>query len=139
MAEDIVTYESALPNRTTDLRSPVLASSGEEMFHEAIALTLEAPPDKRVELVERLLQEIVIIVSRNPNMRPWKYEMHAGTDGSRIFSGGVGLSLVVDPQGQLWRARTYEDFDTRHKIVGTTCLVESMTPKYEQMRKYERL
>src|SRR5258708_2683832 len=116
MAEDIVTYESALPNRTTDVRSPIPASSGEQMFHEAIALTLEAPPEKRVELVERLLQEIVIIVSRNPSMRPWKYELYAGTDGSRIFSGGIGLSLVVDPQGQLWRARTYEDFDTRHKI-----------------------
>ena len=139
MAEEIVIYESAAPNRTTGCGSPILALSGEEMFHKAIALTLEAPPGKRVELFERLLQEIVTIVSETPEMRPWKYDRHLGTDGSVIFSGGIGLSLVIDPQGQLWRARTYEDFDTRHRIVGTSCEVESMTPKYEQMRKYERL
>lgn len=126
-------------SRADDRQSPILAATGEEMFSKAIALTLEAPPNIRLELFERFLQEIVTHVSADPKMRPWKYERHSGSDGSRIFSGGIGLSLVIDPKGRLWRARTYEDFDTRHKIIGTSCEVESMTPKYDQMREYEHL
>lgn len=109
------------------------------MFSKAIALTLAAPPHERIELFERLLQDIVAIVAANPEMRPWKYNQHAGSDGSRIFSGGIGLSLVVDTRGRLWRGRTYEDFETKYQITATACEVESMTPKYEQMREYERL
>jgi hypothetical protein len=108
------------------------------MFSKAIALTLEASPDERLELFERLLEEIVTIVSANPEMRPWKFDQHTGSDGSRIFSGGIGLSLVVDTEGRLWRGRTYEDFETTFRITATSCEVESMTPKYEQMREYER-
>lgn len=108
------------------------------MFSRAIDLTLEALPDKRVDLIERLLQEVVAIVSANPEMRPWTYNKHSGSDGSLIFSGGIGLSLVVDTEGRLWRGRTYEDFETSYRITETSCEVESMTPKYEQMRQFER-
>jgi hypothetical protein len=142
MSDDVVTSPSAvaeLPNRTTHYQSAILGESGEEMFSKAIAWTLNAPPDKRLELFERLLEEIVTIVSANPEMRPWKYDQHAGSDGSRIFSGGIGLSLVVDTEGRLWRGRTYEDFETTYTITATSCEVESMTPKYEQMREYEHL
>ena len=139
MADDVITDEAGVPdvpNRATQHQSPILAASGEEMFSKAIALTLEARPDKRLELFERLLQEIVAIVSANPEMRPWKYDQHAGSDGSRIFSGGIGLSLVVDPEGRLWRGRTYEDFETTYTITATSREVESMTPKYDGMREY---
>jgi len=142
MADDAITCIAAvaeLPSRATHCQSPILAASGEEMFSKAIALTLEASPDRRVELFERLLQDIVNIVSANPEMRPWQYKQYAGSDGSRIFSGGVGLSLVVDPEGRLWRGRTYEDFETKYKVSSTSCEVESMTPKYRQMREYEHL
>ena len=141
MSEHVSTNEAGMAsaNRDPVSQSPIVASSGEEMFSKAIALTLEASPDKRLELFERLLEEIVTIVSSNPEMRPWKYDQHAGSDGSRIFSGGVGLSLVIDPEGRLWRGRTYEDFETTYKITGTSCEVESMTPKYDQMREYEPL
>ena len=146
MADDVITCAAAaadLPTRVTQYQSPnqspISAASAEEMFSKAIALTLETQPDRRLELFERLLQEIVTIVSANPDMRPWKYDQHAGSDGSRIFSGGIGLSLVVDTEGRLWRGRTYEDFETRYKITGTSCEVESMTPKYQQMREYKRL
>jgi hypothetical protein len=140
MADDVITCAAAvadLPNRATHYQPPILAASGEEMFGRAIALTLETQPDRRLELFERLLQEIVTIVSANPEMRPWKYDRYAGSDGSRIFSGGIGLSLVVDTEGRLWRGRTYEDFETTYTITATSCEVESMTPKYEQMREYE--
>lgn len=146
MADDVITCAAAvaeLPNQATPYKSPnqspISAASGEEMFSKAIALALEAPADRRVELFERLLQDIVTIVSANPDMRPWKYDQHAGSDGSRIFSGGIGLSLVVDTEGRLWRGRTYEDFETTYTITATSCEVESMTPKYEQMREYQRL
>jgi hypothetical protein len=146
MADDVITCAAAvaeLPNQATPYQSPnqspISAASGEEMFSKAIALALEAPADRRVELFERLLQDIVTIVSANPEMRPWKYDRHAGSDGSRIFSGGIGLSLVVDTEGRLWRGRTYEDFETTYTVTATSCEVESMTPKYEQMREYESL
>lgn len=141
MADEVITYAAAvadLPNRATHSPSPILAASGEEMFSKAIALTLESPPHRRVEMFERFLQDIVTIVSANPEMRPWKYNQYTGSDGSRIFSGGIGLSLVVDTEGRLWRGRTYEDFETQYKITTTSCEVESMTPKYEQMREYQR-
>jgi hypothetical protein len=141
MAGDSITYRASVapfPNPGSHLQSLILATSGEEMFCKAIALTLAAPLDGRAELVERLLEDIVAIVSANPEMRPWTFSRYVGSDGSRIFSGGIGLSLVVDSEGRLWRARTYEDFETTHRITATTCEVETMTPKYDQMREYRR-
>lgn len=116
--------------------SSVLGPTAEEMFGKAIALTLGVAPDRRAELFERFVQDIVAIVSANPEMRPWKFTVYDGTDGSRIFSGGTGLSLVIDPNGRLWRARTYEDFETTHTITPTSCKVATMRPKYEAMREY---
>lgn len=57
-----------------------------------IALTLEAPPDRRVELFERLLLDIVSIISANPEMRPCKYNQYAGRDGSRILRGNRAVA-----------------------------------------------
>jgi hypothetical protein len=45
----------------------------------------------------------------HPAERPWTCTIYTGTDGSRIFRGGIGHSLVIDPDGRLWRARSYED------------------------------
>jgi len=131
-ATDVMVF----PNGATPSRSPILTSSGEEMFSQAIALTLKAPPDRRADLFEQLLQDIIATVSANPEMRPWQYTVHAGTDGSRVFRGGIGLCLVIDPNGRLWRARTYEDFETTYTITITSCEIASMRPKYEQMREY---
>jgi hypothetical protein len=118
-------------------QSPIFAESGEEMLGKAIALTLQALPQDRAELFERLTREIISIVSNAGSaMRPWTCTVHAGTDGSRIFSGGIGSSVVIDPTGRLWRARTYEDFETTYDITPTSCEIASMTPIYTHMREY---
>jgi hypothetical protein len=36
----------------------------------------------------------------------------------------------------MWKARSYEDFQTEYLIVGSTCSVVSVTPRYESMRRY---
>jgi len=113
----------------------LIGSTGEEMLADAIALTLRAPPPKRARLFEQLLGEIVAGAAR-PGMRPWVCFVHDGTDGSRVFRSGIGLSIVVDPDGRLWRARTYEDFDTTYDITPTSCEIATMTPKYAEMREY---
>ncbi len=119
------------------LPSDIHAASGEEMLSKAIALTLQAPTHARAELFESLMQEIVAIVSTsNLEMKPWTCFVHDGTDGSKIFRGGIGTSVVIDPQGRLWRARTYEDFETTYTITPTSCEIATMTPNYSLMREY---
>jgi hypothetical protein len=111
--------------------------TGEEMLRAAIALTLAADPRERADLFERLTGDIAAVTTAPGSaMRPWTRTVHAGIDGSRIFSGGIGLSIVVDREGRLWRGRTYEDFATTHRLTATTCEVESMEPRYAQMREY---
>jgi hypothetical protein len=119
------------------LQSEIHSSSGEEMLSKAIAITLQAPSQDRAKLFELLMQEIAAIVS-DPNlgMKPWTCFVHNGTDGSRIFRGGVGTSIVIDPQGRLWRARTYEDFETTYTITATSCEIATMKPNYSLMREY---
>ena len=119
------------------LESKICALSGEEMLSKAIAITLQAPSQDRAKLFELLMQEIVTIAS-NPNleMKPWTCFVHDGTDGSRIFRGGIGTSIVIDPQGRLWRARTYEDFETTYTITPTSCEIATMKPNYSLMREY---
>jgi hypothetical protein len=118
------------------MRSRIFAASGEEMLGKAIALTLQAPPRERADLFERLVGEIVVIVAAERGMRPWTCSVHPGLDGSRIYRGGTGLSLVIDPHGRLWRARSYEDFDTTYTITPTSCEIATLRPRYDQMREY---
>ncbi len=75
-------------------------------------------------------------MAQRPEERPWTFTELSGTDGSRIFRGGTGHSLVVDPEGTLWRARSYEDFLTEYTIAGNECTISSLTPVYEEMRRY---
>jgi hypothetical protein len=110
--------------------------TGEEMLGNAIALTLQAAPGERAGLFERLLDEIAAVMTPESGLRPWMYSVNDGTDGSRVFRSGIGLSIVVDPEGRLWRARTYEDFDTTYTITPRTCEIATMTPKYAEMREY---
>ena len=131
-----VTDVTASPRVAILSPSSTRIPTAEEMFNQAIALTLAVSSDCRANLFEQFVREIVAIVSANPEMRPWNYTAYDGTDGSRIFSGGIGLSLVIDPDGRLWRARTYEDFETTYTITPTSCEVASMRPKYETMREY---
>jgi hypothetical protein len=119
------------------LQSEIYAPSGEEMLSKAIVITLQAPPQDRAELFELLMRGIVSIVSApNSGMKPWTCFVHEGTDGSRIFRGGIGTSIVIDPQGRLWRARTHEDFETTYTITATSCEIATMTPNYSLMREY---
>jgi hypothetical protein len=121
----------------TLLRSEIYAPSGEEMLSKAIALTLRTAPPDRAELFQLLMREIVAITSESDSgMKPWTCFVHNGTDGSRIFRGGIGTSIVVDPQGRLWRARTYEDFETTYTITATSCEIATMKPNYSLMREY---
>lgn len=62
--------------------------------------------------------------------------LHTGTDGSCIFRSGIGFSLVIDPQGRLWRAATVEDFETTYTLTSTACEIDTMTPIYATMREY---
>lgn len=72
----------------------------------------------------------------HPQERPWTCKVFTGTDGSRIFRGGVGHSLVIDPTGRLWRALSYEDFHTTYTLTENSCEIASLTPLYSQMREY---
>jgi len=75
-------------------------------------------------------------MAAHPGERPWTCRVYRGTDGSTIFRGGIGHSLVVDPSGRLWRARSYEDFETTYSFTEQSCEIESLTPVYSQMREY---
>ena len=75
-------------------------------------------------------------MTAHPQERPWTCTVYTGTDGSTIFRGGVGHSLVVDQEGRLWRARSYEDFDTTYRFTETSCEVDTLTPLFAQMREY---
>lgn len=121
-----------------DLQSGVLTSPADELLARAIAATLEAPPGRRAQIFEERVREIVAFMAARPAERPWTCTVFTGTDGSRVFRGGVGHSLVVDPAGRLWRARSYEDFLTTYQHTPTTCEIATLTPLYGQMREYQR-
>jgi hypothetical protein len=118
------------------MQSRIFAASGEEMLGKAIALTLQVPAQERADLFEQLVGEIVVIVAADSGMRPWTCSVHPGLDGSRVYRGGTGLSLVIDPRGRLWRARSYEDFDTTYTITPSSCEIATLKPHYDQMREY---
>ena len=118
------------------LQSGVLTSPAEPMLSRAIVATLAAPAGERADLFRRLVREIEGFMAAHPQERPWTCTVYAGTDGSAIFRGGVGHSLVIDPEGRLWRARSYEDFDTTYRFTETSCEIDTLTPLYGQMREY---
>ncbi len=118
------------------LRSGVLTSPADPMLGRAVATTLAAPAGERAALFTRLVREIEGFMAAHPQERPWTCTVYAGTDGSTIFRGGVGHSLVIDPDGLLWRARSYEDFDTTYRLTESSCEIDTLTPLYGQMREY---
>ena len=122
-------------NPSPPLRSGVLTSAADPMLGAAIAQTLDAPAHERGELFGRLVREIERFMAEHPEERPWTCTVFAGTDGSTIFRGGVGHSLIIDPSGRLWRGRSYEDFETGYRFEGGTCVISSLTPLYVQMRE----
>lgn len=117
------------------LQSGLLTSPADGMLSAAIALTLQAPPAERCGLFHRLVRDIEAFLAAHPEERPWTCTVFTGTDGSRVFRGGVGHSLVIDPAGRLWRGRSYEDFDTTYTLTPTSCEIASLTPLYPQMRE----
>ncbi len=125
-------------NESEVLQSGVLTSPADAMLSSAIAAALDAPAPERVALFSRLVEEIAIYMAAHPAERPWTYRLYRGTDGSSIFRGGVGHSLVIDLEGRLWRARSYEDFATTYDLTPTTCEIATLTPLYEQMREYRK-
>lgn len=118
-----------------ELQSGVLTSPADLLLSQAIAYTLAAPATERRRLFTTLVDEIVAYMAVRPEERPWTCTVFTGTDGSAIFRGGVGHSLVIDPEGRLWRARSYEDFDTTYRFGDGTCEIATLTPKYKQMRE----
>ena len=120
------------------LQSGVLTSPADALLGQAIAEALEAPPADRLQLFTSLVLRIEEFMALHPEERPWTCQRHSGTDGSSIFRGGVGLSIVVDPEGRLWRGRSYEDFGTSYVFAGTSCEIDTLTPLYAQMREYRR-
>lgn len=118
------------------LQSGVLYSPADEMLRRAITDTLKAPTAKRAGIFERFAREIEAFVAAHYPQRPWTCGVYTGTDGSQIFRGGVGHSLVIDASGRLWRACSYEDFDTTYVLRGNSCEIESLTPLYSQMLEY---
>jgi hypothetical protein len=118
------------------LQSAVLSSPADAMLSAAIASTLQAPSAERPALFLRLVRDIEAFMATQSQERPWTCTVFTGTDGSRVFRGGVGHSLVVDPAGRLWRARSYEDFDTTYIFTQSSCQIASLTPLYNQMREY---
>lgn len=106
------------------------------MLARAISETLGAPPRDRAGLFEQLVREIECFMTAHPEERPWTCVVYTGTEGSRIFRGGVGHSLVIDTDGRLWRARSYEDFETTYVFTAGQCEIATLTPLFEQMREY---
>jgi hypothetical protein len=121
------------------LQSGVVTSPADGMLSRAIAEVLEAPPADRAGLFSRLVLGIEEYMAQHPEERPWTCTRYVGTDGSSIFRGGIGHSLVIDPEGRLWRARSYEDFETTYAFAGTSCEIDTLTPIYGGMREYVRL
>jgi hypothetical protein len=120
-----------------NLQSRVLSSPADAMLRRAIAKTLQAPASDRARLFEQLVRDIERSMAAQPDERPWTCTVYTGTDGSRIFRGGVGHSLVIDRGGRLWRARSHEDFETTYTFSGQTCEIGTLTPLFAQMREYE--
>jgi hypothetical protein len=118
------------------LQSGVLTSPADAMLGHAVAETLRCAPAQRAEVFERFVREIETYMAAHPQERPWSCTVYTGTDGSRVFRGGVGHSLVIDPAGALWRARSYEDFDTTYTLTANSCEIATLTPLYGQMRRY---
>jgi hypothetical protein len=114
----------------------IFPADGSVMFRKAIQLTLQAPPDTRAALFEKLTENIQKNAVYEDIHKSWMCYLHTGTDGSRIFRGGIGFSLVIDPQGRLWRAATVEDFETTYTLTSTSCEIDTMTPIYATMREY---
>lgn len=119
------------------LQSGVLTSPADGMLTRAIARTLDAPSHERAPLFERLTREIAEYMAAHPAERPWTCTVYTGTDGSRVFRGGIGHSLVIDTAGRLWRARSYEDFETTYDSSDPLFPISSLTPIYGQMRRIE--
>ncbi len=118
-----------------ELQSGVLYSPADAMLGHAIALTLRSDPPARRELFAKLITDIEIHMANHPKERPWTCRVFAGTDGSQVFRGGVGHSLVIDPAGRLWRARSHEDFQTTFAEVAGCYEIATLTPLYAQMRE----
>jgi hypothetical protein len=118
------------------LQSGVLTSPADPMLGRAIARTLGAPAPERARLFTQLIREIESFMAAHPEERPWTCTVYQGTDSSAIFRGGVGHSLVIDPAGRLWRARSYEDFDTTYRWTDGAYEIDTLTPLYEQMHEY---
>ena len=123
--------------QNADLQSGVLSSPADEMLARAIRETLRAPASDRARLFEQFVREIEVYMAAHPQARPWTCTVYTGTDGSRIFRGGLGHSLVIDPNGRLWRARSYEDFETTYIFSEKSCTIGTLTPLFDQMREYQ--
>jgi hypothetical protein len=119
-----------------NLQSGVLSSPADEMLARAISETLAAPASDRARLFEQFVRDIEGYMAAHPAERPWTCTVYTGTDGSRIFRGGIGHSLVIDPDGRLWRARSYEDFNTTYKFSENKWEISTLTPLFDQMREY---
>ena len=122
--------------QNANLQSGVVSSPADAMLGRAISETLKAPASDRARLFEQLVREIERYMAAHPEERPWTCVVYTGTDGSRIFRGGVGHSLVIDREGRLWRARSYEDFETTYVFIEGTCEIDTLTPLFDQMREY---
>ena len=119
----------------SELQSGVLSSPADLMLSDAIALTLRSDPSARAALFAQLIRDIETYMACHPDERPWTCRVFTGSDGSHIFRGGVGHSLVIDSAGRLWRARSHEDFQTTYAEVGGCHEVATLTPLYTQMRE----
>jgi hypothetical protein len=118
------------------LTSGVLTSPADGLLRGAIEAALRAEPGARGDLFAQLLRDIEEFMSQHPEERPWTHAVFIGEDGSRIFRGGTGQSIVIDSGGTIWKARSYEDFDTTYDIRDNECRITSLTPHYERMRRY---
>src|SRR6185503_6152038 len=118
--------------QNANLQSGVVSSPADEMLSRAISETLRVPAGDRARIFEQLVREIVDYMAAHPAERPWTCTIYTGTDGSRIFRGGIGHSLVIDPEGRLWRARSYEVFNNAYISTEKTCEIDTLTPLFDQ-------
>ena len=131
-----MSHDSNDPKSEPEPQSCVLIPPGERPLGDAIAEVLRTPLRERVGLLTLRTREIQAFIEANHPEQPWTCSIYRGTDSSHIFRGGVGHSLVIDPEGRLWRARSYEDFDTTYDLTEKSCTIATLTPLYHQLRQY---
>jgi hypothetical protein len=69
------------------------------MLGEAVGRLKRAPPGERGALLDRYIKEIL---DTDQGKSGWSANKMPTTDGSTMYTGGAGRTVVVDPAGEVY-------------------------------------